>query len=82
MRTRGLKKQIIFSFFAVILVVAVLFAVMAYYVVEHNIVSRAEGEVLNAIEAAKTIYRDRLEQIKKAWRQLTGLKIMRRLRAS
>jgi signal transduction histidine kinase len=66
MRTRGLKRHIIISFLAVIIVVAVLFAVLAYYVIERNIVLRAQKEVLNAIEAANTIYGEELQQINRS----------------
>ena len=72
MKKRGLRRHIIFSFFTVIIVVAVLFAVMAYYVIERNIISRAQREVLNAIEAANTVYIDRQEQIKRGLLVIDG----------
>jgi len=72
MKKHGLRRHIICSFFTVIIVVAVLFAVMAYYVIEHNIISRAQREVLNAIEAANTVYSDHLEQIKRGLLVIDG----------
>jgi two-component system NtrC family sensor kinase len=72
MKKQGLRRHIIFSFFTVIVVVAVLFAVLAYYVIERNIINRAQREVLNAIEAANTVYRDRLEQIERGLLVIDG----------
>lgn len=73
MKTRGLKRHIIFSFLTVIIVVAVLFAVLAYYVIERNIILRAQKEVLNAIKAANTIYEEQLQQINRGLLVTNGL---------
>ena len=66
MKTRSLKFHIISALFAQVVVVAVLIAILGYYTIQHDIIARAQKEVVKKIEAAQIVYDNEIDKIKTA----------------
>jgi signal transduction histidine kinase len=65
-KVRDLKQQIAFTFFILIVVVAVLIAILGFYVIKYDIIERAQSEVVSSINAAQDIYSRQINGIKNA----------------
>ncbi|MFA5088254.1 MAG: cache domain-containing protein [Candidatus Omnitrophota bacterium] len=70
MRELNLKTQTQLALLATILVTGILMTTMGYYVIQHDIISRAQKEVTNAISAAQSVYQGQIDNIR------TGLSIV------
>jgi two-component system, NtrC family, sensor kinase len=66
MKTRSLKSYIITALFLQVIAVAVLMAILGYYTMQHDIVARAQKEVVKKIEAAQIVYDNEIDKIKTA----------------
>ena len=66
MKTRSLKSYIISALFLQVVVIAILMAILGYYTVQHDIVARAQKEVVKKIEAAQIVYDNEIDKIKTA----------------
>jgi two-component system, NtrC family, sensor kinase len=66
MKTRSLKFYIISALFLQVVVIAILMAILGYYTMQHDIVARAQREVIKKIEAAQIVYDNEIDKIKTA----------------
>ena len=66
MKTRSLKYHILAALFLQIVVIAILIAILGYYTMQHDIIARAQKEVVKKIEAAQIVYDNEIDKIKTA----------------
>lgn len=66
MKRYSLKQYLIAAFFLQILVIGVLFAILGYYTIEHDIIARTQKELARKINAAQIVYDNQLEKIRTA----------------
>ncbi|KPL25413.1 MAG: hypothetical protein AMJ75_00755 [Phycisphaerae bacterium SM1_79] len=64
MKTRRLRTRILISFFSVIVVFAASIAVLEFYVIENDIVKKAQERVRNDLNSARETYRQEIERLK------------------
>ena len=63
MAARSLKSKILLSLVLVILVLAVSIALLGFYVIQKNIIERAEDKVRNDLTAARMVYTAEIDRI-------------------
>lgn len=63
MRSKTLKNQILTSFLAVILVLAVLVLALGYWIINKEIIGRAQSQVDNYLDSARSVYVAEIERI-------------------
>jgi len=66
MKTHSLKYHILAALFLQIVVIAILIAILGYYTMQHDIIARAQKEVVKKIEAAQIVYDNEIDKIKTA----------------
>jgi two-component system, NtrC family, sensor kinase len=66
MKTRSLKYHILAALFLQIVVIAILIAILGYYTMQHDIIARAQREIVKKIEAAQIVYDNEIDKIKTA----------------
>lgn len=59
----SLKTRIVLSFLVVIFVLSASTALLGYYVIQHDIIARAERKVLNDLKVARMVYTGEIERI-------------------
>ena len=64
----SVKTRILFSFLMVILVLSVSIALLGYWVIQKDIIERAEQKVRHDLTTARTVYTAEIERIGEALR--------------
>ncbi|MDD2866045.1 MAG: cache domain-containing protein [Candidatus Omnitrophota bacterium] len=67
MKSRNLKTNIILSFFAVICVVVVSVAILGYYIINSNVIQRAQRQIKNDLKVARWAYNTEIDRIRLAF---------------
>ncbi len=63
MVVRSLKTKILISFFMVIVVLSASIALLGFYIIEKDIIERAENKVRNDLKAARMVYNSEIDRI-------------------
>ena len=63
MVVRSLKTKILISFIMVIVVLSVSIALLGFYIIEKDIIERAEHKVRNDLKAARMVYNSEIDRI-------------------
>lgn len=63
MKAKTLKNQILISFLGVILVLAVLVMALGYWIIKNEIIGRAQNQVDNYLESARSVYVAEIDRI-------------------
>jgi len=64
MKAKKLRTRILISFFSIITVFALLIAVLGFYVIENDIIKRAQNKVKNDLNSAREMYHEESEKLK------------------
>jgi len=67
MKSRNLKTNIILSFFAVISVLVVSVAILGYYIINRNVIQRAQRQIKNDLKVARWAYNTEIDRIRLAF---------------
>lgn len=63
MKPVSLKNQILLSFFAVIMVLALFIALLGYYVIKKDVIGQAQQRVEKDLKVARSVYQSEIERI-------------------
>jgi signal transduction histidine kinase len=80
MKTRNLKTDILFSFFAVIGIFAVFTVVFAFYEIKHNIIQKAQRQIKNDLKIGRWVYDSEIEKIRMAFSLVGPLNDLEKLK--
>jgi len=64
MKSKKLRTRILVSFLAVIVALALSVAILGYYVIENDIMGRAQAKVRNDLNSAREIYQHQVESVR------------------
>ncbi|QAT16588.1 signal transduction histidine kinase [Candidatus Velamenicoccus archaeovorus] len=67
MKSRNLKTNIILSFFAVISILVVSVAILGYYIINRNVIQRAQRQIKNDLKVARWAYNTEIDRIRLAF---------------